>query len=317
MAKETRQRLYNDGVRKECGICHQIKVHNKFSKRQGRLGSICENCRKDLYLTKNLKKKLKIISENYNGECLKCKKNVSILPALEFHHPNPKSKSHSWKSLRVKSYEDTVVLLNNDNVIVLCKNCHILTESNNYNTFKPLILHSSLFLHTLEELNNMINAFIDNNPNITNKLDKNKYYKSKAKYQIKKWIKKRYIIEQFYGGKCIGCENVTVQTNLPSLGFHHVFPSKKKAVIKWDKISRFSIRKISELLKIEKCICLCSNCHSILHSKHFNSNIDDIFGEKYMNLTSSTKFEYNRILRNIENFDIEEKIKRSMIKEII
>ena len=116
MAKKTRQKLINDGVRKECGICHQLKTHKKFSKRQGRLRSICEECRKDLYLIKNLKKKLKIISENYNGECLNCKKSITILPAFEFHHPDPKSKSYSWKSLRVKSYKETLLRLKKDNV---------------------------------------------------------------------------------------------------------------------------------------------------------------------------------------------------------
>ncbi|MFX0105296.1 MAG: hypothetical protein ACFE75_07385 [Candidatus Hodarchaeota archaeon] len=60
MAKKTRQKLINDGIRKERGICHQFKTHKKFSKRQGRLRSICEECRKDLYLIKNLKKKLNL-----------------------------------------------------------------------------------------------------------------------------------------------------------------------------------------------------------------------------------------------------------------
>jgi len=317
MVKKTRQKLINDGVRKECGICHQLKTYDKFSKRQGRLRSICEECRKDLYLTKNLKKKLKIISENYNAECFNCKKKITILPAFEFHHQDPKSKSYSWKTLRVKSYKDTLCLLKKDNVIVLCKNCHILIESVSYNIFKPLILLPTLFLHTPDELKDKINSFLNSNHYITNMLDKHKNYKSKAKYQIKKWIKKRYIIEQFFDSKCIGCEEITIQNSLPSLGFHHISPSKKKFVIKWDKISKLSIKKIIDLLKIEKCICLCSNCHSILHSKHYIRNVDDIFGDKYKSSINLVKFEYNRLITNIQDFDFTKKFNNSLIREII
>ena len=232
MEKKTRQKLFNDGIRKKCGICHQFKTHNKFSKRQGRLRSICEECRKNLYLINNLKKKFNIITEDYNGECSNCKKNINILPAFEFHHPDPNYKSHSWKSLRLKSYQDTLRLLKKDKVILLCKNCHILMESVNYKVFKSLILLPTLFLHTADELKEKINSFLENNPYITEKLDQNKYYKSKARYQIKKWMKKRYIIEKLFNGKCAACDDITVQKNLPSLGFHHILPSQKEVVIK-------------------------------------------------------------------------------------
>ncbi|MFX0022688.1 MAG: hypothetical protein ACFE9S_10200 [Candidatus Hermodarchaeota archaeon] len=315
MVRKTRQKLINDGVRKECGICHQLKTHDNFSKRQERLRSICEECRKDLYLINNLKKKLKIITEDYNGECSICKKSITILPAFEFHHPDPKSKSFSWKSLRLKSYQDTLRLLKEDKVILLCKNCHILMESVNYKVFKSLILLPALFLHTPDEIKDKINSFLEKNPYIVNKLDQNKYYKSKAKYQIKKWIKKRYIIEKLFYGKCVGCEEITVQTNLPSLGFHHILPPQKEVVIKWDKISRLNIKEIAYLLKTEKCICLCSNCHSILHSKHFISNIDTIFGNKYKPLVNQAKSDYNRIIINIKNYDIEKNLNNSLIKD--
>ena len=61
MEKKPRQKLFTDGKRKECGIYHKIKMHSEFSKRQGRLRSICEHCRNTLSLIKNFKKKLRII----------------------------------------------------------------------------------------------------------------------------------------------------------------------------------------------------------------------------------------------------------------
>ncbi|MCK4379682.1 MAG: hypothetical protein KAW51_00985 [Candidatus Lokiarchaeota archaeon] len=317
MSKKTKQRLFNDGVKKECGKCHQIKSHNEFRKRQGRLRSICEECRNNLQLLKNFKKKLKIIIENFNGKCLSCKNDVTKLPTLEFHHPNPKSKSYSWRTLRVKNYEETLRLLRKDNVIVLCKNCHILIGSVNFKEFKKFILLPSLFLNTPDDLQNKINVLLNNNQLVTKKLKQDKYYKSRAKYIIKKWIKKRYIIEQLYSGKCIGCEEITVKNNLPSLGFHHILPSKKETVIKWDTISKFSLKKISYLLISEKCVCLCSNCHTILHSVSFIRNINEIFRDKYDLLINQVRVDYNKIIINIQNYDFENHLNDSLIREII
>jgi len=262
-------------------------------------------------------KKLKIIKENFNGKCLNCKADILKLPTLEFHHPNSKYKVNSWKSLRAKSYEDTLHLLKNDKVIVLCKNCHILLGSVNFKVFANLILLPSLFLNTPDELKNKINIFLKNNQFIINKLKQDKYYISRAKYIIKKWIKKRYIIEQLYRGKCIGCEEITVKNNLPSLGFHHILPSRKENVIKWDNISKFSLKKISNLLRNEKCICLCSNCHSIFHSVSFIRNINELFRDNYDSLANQVKSDYKKILMNIQNYDIEKQLDDTLIREII
>ncbi|UCD01670.1 MAG: hypothetical protein JSV23_01195 [Promethearchaeota archaeon] len=317
MPKETRQRLFNDDISKECGKCHEIKFNKEFRKRQGRLRSICEKCRNDLNLVKNFQKKLKIITENYNGECLKCRSDIVKLPVFEFHHPNPKIKSYSWKSLRGKSYINTLQCLMKDNVIVVCKNCHVLLESVSFKEFKPIILLPSIFYNTSDEIENVINTFLQNNQFVKKKEEEFKYYKSKAKYVIKKWIKKRYIIEKLFNSKCVGCEEITVTHNLPALGFHHITPCKKDIIIKWDKIYKYNIQKIIDLIRNEKCICLCSNCHSILHSTSFIRNIDEVFGNKYMCLINKFRSDYNSLITNINRYDIDQHFGDSIIKEII
>ncbi len=316
MEKNTRQKLFNDGKRKECGKCHKIKMHREFSKRQGRLRSICDQCRNILNLIKNFKKKLRVIIENYNSKCSNCNVSIEKLPSLEFHHLNPKSKSCSWKSLRGRNYNKTLDLLHKDNVVVLCKNCHIMIKSTIFKQFKNLILQSSLFLNNPEEIEKNIDISLNNNWFIKTKIRQVKYYKSKAKYIIKKWIKKRYIVEKLYGGTCIGCQEITIENNLPSLGFHHILPSKKDTVIKWDKISKYSIKKITNLLIDEKCVCLYSNCHSMMHSKTFNRSINDILGDKHHSLIYQIRSDYNKIISNIKNYNAKDYIRDDSIIEI-
>lgn len=316
MERNTRQKLFNDGRRKECGKCHKIKMHKEFRKRQGRLRSICEECRNKLYLIKNFKKKLRVIAKNYDGKCSNCSINITKLPALEFHHLTPKSRTYSWKSLRGRNYKDTIDLLRKDNVIVLCKNCHILIQSNFFQKFKSLILQSPLFLNKPEDFGNDINEKLDNNWFIKTKIKRDNYYKSRAKYLIKKWIKKRYIIEKLYNGKCIGCQKITTEINLPSLGFHHLIPSKKDVIIKWDNIFKYSIKRIINLLIEEKCICLCSNCHRLIHSKTFINNLNDIFSARSQTLIHHIISDYKRIMTYIKNYNFKKYLRDVPIKGI-
>jgi hypothetical protein len=300
----TRQKLFNDGTRKECGKCHKIKMHNEFRKRQGRLRSICEECRNILYLVKNFRKKYKVISRNYHGKCYNCDTNITKLPALEFHHLNPKQKVYSWRSLRGKNYEATVNLLKKEDVIVLCKNCHILINSTFFQNFRSLILQIPLFLNSQEKLD-FINEALNNHWFIKTKIKNDKYYKARTRYKIKNWIKKRYIIEKLYDGRCIGCCKINTKNNLPSLGFHHLNASKKNLVSKWDKISKYNITRIYDLLIEEKCVCLCSNCHSLIHSKSFINNLNDIIDPRSQILIQSIMTDYNRIENNIKNLSFE------------
>ena len=316
MEKHTRQKLFNDGIKKECGKCHKIKLHRSFSKRQGRLRSICDKCRNILNLIKNYKKKLRVIIENYDSKCSNCNASIEKLPSLEFHHLDPKSKLYSWRSLRGRPYSKIIDLLHKDNVVVLCKNCHIMISSIVFKQFKKLILQSSLFLSNPEEINKSIDRSLICSDFVKTKTHQAKYYKSHVKYIIKKWIKKRYVVERLFNGKCIGCQEIKFDNNLPSLGFHHTLPSKKDKIIKWDKISKYSIKKITSLLIDEKCVCLCSNCHSMIHSKTFRSNINEILGDNVKSLIPRIISDYNKIEKNIKNYIAENYDRNNSIRDI-
>jgi hypothetical protein len=103
----------------------------------------------------------------------------------------------------------------------------------------------------------------------------------------------------------IGCCKINTKKKLPSLGFHHLVASKKNLVSKWDKISKCNITRIYDLLIEEKCVCLYSNCHSLIHSKSFINNLNDIIDPRSQSLIQSIMTDYNRIENNIKNYSFE------------
>jgi len=126
--------------------------------------------------------------------------------------------------------------------------------------------------------------------------------RSSFKTQIKRWLKKRFIIENLYNGKCIGCGEIHIQDNLPSFDFHHRNENSIKKKSKWNEINKFDILKIIKILKEEECVALCSNCHRIITNFRFIKHIDKIFGKEFKDIKEKAKSNYINIVRNINNF---------------
>jgi len=98
-------------------------------------------------------------------------------------------------------------------------------------------------------------------PKCTSKLQYNSTYKNQQKRGHKR---KRILVEQM-GGKCIVCG---YNKNLSVLSFHHEEPSKKKFPLDIRHLSNHSWVKCQKEAK--KCILLCLNCHGELHNpEHF------------------------------------------------
>ena len=194
--------------------------------------------------------------------------------------------------------------MKDEKVIVLCKNCHVKEGSTIFEEFKELINQQDLFKKIPEEIDKFLDNTIIKHPKSQKRLKKDKLYKPRMKYVIKKLIKKRYIIEKLFNGECIGCGEITVENNLPSLGFHHKSASKKEKVIKWDFISKYKLNKIADLLIKEDCTCLCTSCHVLIHSINFEKFIEEILGERYSNLTNKVRSLYKEIFNNIHNYKI-------------
>ena len=87
-----------------------------------------------------------------------------------------------------------------------------------------------------------------NNYQKTKELSKLK--KKKKRDRIKEFLKKRYIIDHFYGEYCHICKEFNIREHLPVFHFHHVDDK-----IKTINASELFHLPCSEIVKILKKIC--------------------------------------------------------------
>jgi len=298
-----RRNLYNDGIRKECGRCHEIKLYNEFYSKKDGLRSICKKCNKLIVAEESFKNKLLILTNIYkgkfNGKCSNCDTNVINLPSIDFHHQYKKLKQNRWRDNRFKNWKELMLTFEQESVVPLCRNCHSLENVRIFNDFKDVILREDLFENTAEEIHRIVYDYV--------KKSINKHVKN-FKFRVIEWIKKRFVIEQMYNGKCVGCGKIKVNNNLPALEFHHISKTVDSDRLRWNKIKKYGIKEIIEILTNEKCICLCSNCHTLLHATQFSIVSEGIF-EKYF--SDQVRFLVEEILRNSKNF----KLKKMTIKD--
>jgi len=292
--KYRKQSLYLDGKSKECGKCHEIKQITEYAQRVMRgkktLRSICNSCKvenKQIYQFKN---KFKVVQNIYNGElkgkCLKCNIGVEFLPVLEFHHLNIDLKINkrinfnlNWKKIKQQ--------LEQEKVMILCVNCHSQDNSKIYNKYKKLIQRKSFGANaTNKEIKKYVKSYVSI-PNHSNR--------------VIQLIKKKEIINQLYGGKCIGCGKITAHDNLPALHFHHrdgdnLHPGSE--TFNAIKNKEFSLMK--KQLKKENCIAICGNCHKMQRTFHFKNNYEKVVYPEYWN---QIKKYYRMIEDNIKKFE--------------
>jgi uncharacterized protein YqgV (UPF0045/DUF77 family) len=304
-----RNKLYNDGERKECGRCHKIKSHEYFTKRQGRLHSVCEKCRQIIQGINNFKKQIKVITDLFEKRCHNCHTGFQILPAMQFHHINSRSKNYTWRTLRGRNIDEIIRILKKENLKVLCKNCHTCVEVSNFDKFRDIVLSEKLSINNIGELDGVIYNEIKSNIKYKSDYRKGAQHRARIKYRIKKWIKKRLVIEILYNGACIGCEDININDKLPALEFHHRNPKKKE--FKWENLSKLPINKIIIILKNEDCVCLCKNCHSLIHSVNFEQFYKEIF-ERDTSLINLVEEKYLILKENINNFSFKNNNKIKM-----
>lgn len=298
---------------KECSRCHKTKSIKDFGRVKEYIKRICKFCQNELNQIRDNKTKSEIILEFFKGKCYKCDTNITSLPALDFHHLKNSIKTVTWWKLRGRSYNNVIRNLNRENVIILCVNCHILENATVFNSFKNFILDKKLFQYSPEHFERKIDNIIKNHSNTKKRIYQNSKYIADAKYKIKIWIKKRMIIEQMYGGTCIGCRKVSIQSNLPAFNFHHFKIEKKAKGTSWRDIRRLRVEEIANIFYRENCICLCANCHRMLHGINFKKNFNYILED---NLAKKTELIIKQIKDNINNFKFKKlKIQDQFIRE--
>ena len=296
---------------KQCSHCDEILPFKEFSYitqgRKKRLRHICNKCKnlssKKQVAIKKMKTKLFLL-ENLGNTCICRKDMIEILPAISFHHTTDK-KTYTW-SEGIKESENRETILNklkSDHASPLCENCHRLETATIFRKYKKLILLDDLFNKSAEDILILIEDQIKNEHTI-NKPHIRKY--------LKRWIRKRYIIEKFFDVKCKCCGE-TVINNLPAFAMHHL--EKIEDPSRWGDISDNNCEEIIDVIVNERIIFLCSNCHRIVHSV-FHQHVEEIlenYSDEYIRKIKSKATErYNKIISILE--DIEFKFKKSDIK---
>ncbi|MFX0044186.1 MAG: hypothetical protein ACFE8L_14830 [Candidatus Hodarchaeota archaeon] len=292
-----RRHLYKNGKRKECGKCHKIKPYSEFYSKKDGLRSICKECNKLSVAIESFKNKLLIFTNIYNGKfdgkCSNCDVDISFLPIIDFHHKDRKLKQINWRHNRFKYWKEVMLTFEKEGVVPLCRNCHSLQNAKNFIDFKEIILKKDLFEYSAERIHQIIDNYV--------KQRVNKYAKN-FKFRVVEWVKKRFVIENLYNGKCIGCGKINVYNNLPALEFHHITKVDNNNKLRWAKIKKYEIKEILNMLIRQNCVCLCSNCHTLIHSIQFKNIVDEILEINYSNKFKSF---YKELLRNINNFKLQ------------
>ncbi len=289
-------------TQKKCGYCFKILPLSAFDKYGGERGkkgglqsyrSICKNCRVQKKSIRELSKKLKLLLEFFDGKCSKCSTSLLYLPSFEFHHQKTALKKKSWRKINHKSYKILSRWIVEERILALCGNCHLKEQAKFLNDFNDLIMKSDLFHHNQEEIEKLLDKEIMSHPKY-----KNYREKSKIKYQIKRWIRKRYIIEQLYNGECVAC-GLKIKDDLASMNFHHKDNSLNKKS-RWQDLQDQDCVDILNTLINEECICLCSNCHSLLHSNYIG-NFKNIM-QKFLSDGEflELNLEMARLVKNLE-----------------
>jgi len=318
-----KQQLFNNKIKKikECARCHQILPYSKFfkvSKSKDKVRYICKDCSNDNNRIYNYKKKLIVVSKIFNCKCLQCNTNIILLPSLQFHHPDAKFKTNSWRKMKNKSLQKIFNWIKKDQVILLCANCHNSAQADIFKEYMSLILEDNLFKKSAEEINKLI---IRETSHISGKIKR-----MHIREKIKEWLRKRFIIEKLYDSKCIGCGKINIRDGLDALEFHHKDPSKNEKKLKWDVLEHLDSKSIIEILIKEECVCLCSNCHSFIHSRYallIDETLEqfkDRFSAEYKtNLSEEIKKKYQKILEKVNLYDIkinENDLIAPLVKEI-
>jgi len=211
-----------------------------------------------------------------------------MLPAIEFHHLDPNLKKTSWHSHMYKNWQKTKEKLEKEKVTLLCRNCHFRQRSTIYNKYEEIIQGKEIGLNTTnKEIHQYVKRKIP------------QQHQSRLHNQVALHIKKRNIINQLYGGKFVGCKQISTKKNLPSLNFHHRNKSNLDRSNVWNRINHLEYKEIKSELKKKDCVSLCGNCHQLIDSHHFKNHNEKIIGSEY---SEHIKTYYGRILKNIKNY---------------
>lgn len=98
----------------------------------------------------------------------------------------------------------------------------------------------------------------------------------------------------YKGGKCEICG---YNKNLSALEFHHLNPEQKDFTISKTRHAWKDVKK-----ELDKCICVCANCHRELHNPQSTfENIQDLIKKHSDDLKFKTKDKYRYTLQELND----------------
>jgi len=83
------------------------------------------------------------------------------------------------------------------------------------------------------------------------------------KYHTKRVREVKMRMVEYKGGECVDCTLKLEDSHYAVFEFHHLDPNEKD--INFSKIKYQKWEKIKE--ELDKCVCLCANCHRLRHAK--------------------------------------------------
>jgi hypothetical protein len=237
-----------------CKSCNTTKSPSHFYTRKNR-NNKCMNICKKCYMNKYYDKDFKYNFINYKGTCCEiCLKTFEVVDIYDFHHKNPLEKEFNLSRYRGKQLTSKVKY-EIDKCHLLCRNCHCEVHGG---------IHPNFLISPIIET-----KIITNGKKCSQCMhikNYNEFHKNHGKCKICYCsnIKRRMqqIKRECVNYKGGSCEHCGYNTYIGALEFHHTDSTTKEFNISRLGNRAFGPKHINEL---DKCICLCSNCHRIEH----------------------------------------------------
>lgn len=236
---------------KTCIKCNVNKCTSEFYINNKTHINTCKKCH-------NKKISYKCDFINYKGgKCEICNIVNDVCDIYDFHHKNPRIKEFSLSKNRYKKLTPSIKS-ELDKCHLLCSNCHREVHGG---------LHPNFIINVNKHKHIQYNdGKICTQCNIVKSFEQYyKYHKiCKACYNLnnknrRENVKKRCIT---YMGGC--CKSCGYHKYHGALDFHHINSKTKEF-----SISSLGNKKYGKIYEneLDKCICLCSNCHRIEHHR--------------------------------------------------
>lgn len=234
----------------------------------------------------------------------------------EFHHEDKRIEGYEARDLyelyisdRGNPYflQDLIKKMEDESVVLKCGSHHSIINAIHFHYFRKLIswenvpnefLYKDIFDLPAEVINILVMICVDNfnfpvtldtklrskEPNINELSEFYSVYGIRG--QIIYFLKKRYIIDQIYGGICPACGEFNTKEHLPAFEFNHLYELRKLMPKEREKFRKrkvpdlyfFPCSKLVKELEKERGGFVCRNCHFVIHEDI--SRVDKIYDDQ-------------------------------------